>query len=1778
MTEYVTPNIHTVLKKYQTSAPKSLQGPGHSLANIASTTSNALPLTSTSSVVPPITAALAAPAAGGVGISHIAISPSNNLCTSAAAAAGNCPLDVSLNNNGGVANLSPADVHGLVAMRTSPCDLVNKSTISGKQQQQNHTGGATATAASATTAIPTNTNPALPLIKKEIMTSPEPIPPAHDLQNENPLAGGGGGGAQSVPASMQTCGGLPPQQAPSIKIMPPPPPEVSQPILSAADPGTGELYETRLEGKTIGCFSMGGEMRLCLPQFLNNVLAEFSLEQINRSFDDLGIFCSQCTPEQLMEFKAAKILPSDVKSSGLITRTDAERLCAVLLHRSDRNSYINVEDIPKGAISFKVYHRCFGKCEGICTPDMYSYQKPTCIMCLECKGWFSPQKFVGHVHRKVENRTCHWGFDSRNWHDYLHVALDVENREKYQKILDELKEVEIKEQQKAQQEINYLKRKAELHLDHSILVPSMGLGPHPAAAPPPPQHQPLPPSMLKHRGDQQPQQLVDIPTTKKTKGLDEASAAYQLEYQHYQSLMYAHCAQQQRMAAAGQMSAFRPWPQPKTFMHAAYNAAAVAALSTLPYLSQEPPVLQNPERVVRSTDRERFERTYQPNVALAPRKTHLAQEREKEQRELRERERMERERELERERMRERERSREREREYERERELRERKLQQQIKQQHHQQQQQQQPSPQTQVSSLCGDVPTDIQIKQERAPTPNEMSNSSPTPPTPPPLNNHHHHHPHHNPNHPHHMMQHPAQDDERRSNSSSSCPHPNHPRTPSENQDDDTNTCNPLMSPLSLGRSKGVMGGHLGHLDAQRRLSLQNSCNSSNSSLSASSTSNAGVIAASATTPPAQKVTQQHVAGGKLCGNSNAASSSSSSSSSSTAVAATSAQSYMRQSPSPNRRCNSASCTNSRSPEEFGGSNEITSSTSPMPQQQHHNAQNIIATVNHHSKLLPSSSTFGANSSRSGGGVSGVGAQLLNHNEMPGRIRISKNLLNQNNIIRSPTPPMHQLATNPAVSGATASGHHQQHHPQQHHHHHQQYEYYKHNSRFYGPQQQQHPQHRQQCHQSPQPQQQQQTNHQHNSPSQSSNASPATVASAASGGLNLTTNATSSTGSSGNMASPATSGSQDNSQNCIKPPAHHMRMQTGGHMGSGAAAFMQHASQLGGTHHAPHHHQQLQHQSSQQPQHTHPHHNFANGRRLPLVAMNSEFELSTDTDDESVNDGEPDSSNSLTPWELAIEALRDSRPKERERLLNMLQRMLNENQHYRLQNQQLKELIVERNEQISKLQSELQHCQRQLSLLQLGQQPSNAAANTMAPNGGGGGGSGSNGLITKALRKETLDDQQQLMLRVPLKKSQRREPESFESMREERTHRRSCSREREDLVQQQQQEEEEKSFQSCLKEIKRELSESMEEDEEVEEDEPGNRAICERENQRQASASPSDRSRENMESCQTRDGGHLNEERHKAGDSESEHEEDEEEGEEEKKALSQSFRERSQSNDSLKRRLMDSDDEEDENEDDHPQRGKRAALHDDDDDSRHQSGREDNDAEEEEEECDGESDKEAHDDEVEERKHHSRVQAPHSNAINTPPTATTPHSPDSAATAGQLFDSSNSSDESSMKKAQMSASNALAKMNSEINDEEEEGEDDEEGEDNPDNEREENRQNLVVEDKQHPKQKDNDEGDDEEEEDEEEEMEEDSQNSLRRSHSQNSSDNEEDEGTPAPQQQQLRFRLEKNATTITTNTSNHHLHSNNNSTTTVVLATKASKKLTPTTNNDIKIKQEYL
>jgi hypothetical protein len=235
----------------------------------------------------------------------------------------------------------------------------------------------------------------------------------------------------------------------------------SQPILAAPDSEKGSLAYCRIESKAIGCFEIGGESRLCFPQILCNIFKEIPLEVINKTSNDLRIQLLLSTPEQLAEFKMANILPPNVPRCGLITRTNAERLCSELLHKPP----LKKKD-PNNFFSFRVYHRCFGKCEGICTPELFSFHDRSCIECVECHGIMSPDKFVLHVckNKPKENFTCHWGFDSNKWRSYILVHMSETDQETCSRKLDEilLREREFEKlfyEQSLREESNNLKRK-----------------------------------------------------------------------------------------------------------------------------------------------------------------------------------------------------------------------------------------------------------------------------------------------------------------------------------------------------------------------------------------------------------------------------------------------------------------------------------------------------------------------------------------------------------------------------------------------------------------------------------------------------------------------------------------------------------------------------------------------------------------------------------------------------------------------------------------------------------------------------------------------------------------------------------------------------------------------------------------------------------------------------------------------------------------------------------------------------------------------------------------------------------------------------------------------------------------------------------------------------------------------------------------------------------------------------------------------------------------------
>ena len=134
---------------------------------------------------------------------------------------------------------------------------------------------------------------------------------------------------------------------------------------------------------------------------------------------------------------SANVLPVSAHQCGLITKSDAERLCSHLLDKSPPRASVCH---PRSPFSFKVQHECFGQCQGLVLPEAYTSPTARCVECLECKGLFSPQNFVRHSH-STRNQTCHWGFDSSNWLNYLHLSGNYtkEEMEKHSKVMEDFK-------------------------------------------------------------------------------------------------------------------------------------------------------------------------------------------------------------------------------------------------------------------------------------------------------------------------------------------------------------------------------------------------------------------------------------------------------------------------------------------------------------------------------------------------------------------------------------------------------------------------------------------------------------------------------------------------------------------------------------------------------------------------------------------------------------------------------------------------------------------------------------------------------------------------------------------------------------------------------------------------------------------------------------------------------------------------------------------------------------------------------------------------------------------------------------------------------------------------------------------------------------------------------------------------------------------------------------------------------------------------------------------
>ena len=128
--------------------------------------------------------------------------------------------------------------------------------------------------------------------------------------------------------------------------------------------------------------------------------------------------------KQLDILKKSQLLPTGAPNCGLLTQTNAERLCAYLMDNSLSQAapaFPPLSPPTHKQPKLKVVHECFGKTYGHLYPGLYARADSACVQCDACHKFYAPKNFVCHSH-KYESNIRHWGFDSENWRIYLKLA------------------------------------------------------------------------------------------------------------------------------------------------------------------------------------------------------------------------------------------------------------------------------------------------------------------------------------------------------------------------------------------------------------------------------------------------------------------------------------------------------------------------------------------------------------------------------------------------------------------------------------------------------------------------------------------------------------------------------------------------------------------------------------------------------------------------------------------------------------------------------------------------------------------------------------------------------------------------------------------------------------------------------------------------------------------------------------------------------------------------------------------------------------------------------------------------------------------------------------------------------------------------------------------------------------------------------------------------------------------------------------------------------------
>lgn len=161
---------------------------------------------------------------------------------------------------------------------------------------------------------------------------------------------------------------------------------------SLDNPYASLLYDIHLESSVIHGFAMGGSFWLCLSQMSNTVLKNYGTIMVDIACSFLHIAPLTCNIQQLECLKALDAIEADATVCHLISLADAQRLCDFMLESGP------VTLLKPFAAFVRVYHECYGGCDGIYFPELDVEYRSRCIQCSVCEYLLSPPNFVYHSH------------------------------------------------------------------------------------------------------------------------------------------------------------------------------------------------------------------------------------------------------------------------------------------------------------------------------------------------------------------------------------------------------------------------------------------------------------------------------------------------------------------------------------------------------------------------------------------------------------------------------------------------------------------------------------------------------------------------------------------------------------------------------------------------------------------------------------------------------------------------------------------------------------------------------------------------------------------------------------------------------------------------------------------------------------------------------------------------------------------------------------------------------------------------------------------------------------------------------------------------------------------------------------------------------------------------------------------------------------------------------------------------------------------------------------